>query len=472
MSFVVRPPVITIMGHVDHGKTSLLDAIRTTKVVDREAGGITQHIGAYQIKYNDRLLTFIDTPGHAAFSKMRSRGAQVTDIVVLVVAADDGVKPQTIESIQHIKASGVQYVVAINKMDLSTANPSHVKNQLAEQEVFLEGFGGNISCVEVSAKTKQGVNELLDMLLLMSDVSDFKADPQGEFEGVVIESKKDMRQGVLATILVKNGTLKTKDTIFALGVSGKVKFMQDHQGKMVNEALPSTPVVVSGFDQAPSVGSKVSSTKQAVVESKSPVVESDGEEHLSFMLKSDVTGSLEAIKQALDPRLRIVASGVGEINESDVMLAETMKAKILGFNVNIPKSVKLLAEAHGVRMKTYKIIYELLEDVEKQVELYEHPDMGEEEVGVAEVVMIFTIKDERVAGCKVKSGEIKRGQSYFFHWKRGAVTLQDVRVKSLKQGKLDVESVKSPGECGIVIRGNPETLVGDFITCYTKKDII
>lgn len=477
MSLQPRPPVIAIMGHVDHGKTSLLDAIRSTHVADREAGGITQHIGAYQIEHNARLMTFIDTPGHAAFSKMRSRGAQVTDIVVLVVAADDGVMPQTIESIQHIKASGVQYLVAINKIDVPNANPIHVKTQLAEHEVFVEGFGGNVSCVEVSAKTKKGIPELLEMILLMADVSELKADPEASLEGVVIESGKNARKGVLATIIVKQGTLKIKTPLFTESVSGKVRFMMDAFGKMVKEALPGAPVEVSGFDIVPSVGSIV---RDRVMELRSETkekleVQVTGEPEavrLAFILKADVAGSLEAIKSALGDSISILASGVGEITESDILLAETMKAKIIGFNVNASKSLQLLAEAHGVRMKTYKIIYDLLDDVAKQVEIFTNPNLGEEEVGVAEVVQIFEIRGDKVAGCKVKSGEITRGQNYLFHWKRGEEILGDVRVKTLKQAKLDVESVKAPGECGVVLRGNPAFAIGDLIVCFTKTEII
>lgn len=460
------------MGHVDHGKTSLLDAIRSSHVAAREAGGITQHIGAYQIEHNGRTITFIDTPGHAAFSKMRSRGAQTTDIVVLVVAADDGVMPQTIESIDHIKAAGVQYLVAINKMDAPNADPNHVKTQLSEHEVFVEGFGGNISCVEVSAKTKQGLPELLDMILLMADVSDFKADPEAPFAGVVIESGKDAHKGVLATILVNQGTLRIKTPIFAEGASGKVRFMNDANGKMVKEALPSTPVAVSGFDVVPAVGSRVSESPVEAKAIEEHVRASEAPEKLSFILKADVAGSLEAIKGALADTVNIVASGVGEINDSDVLLAETMKAKIVGFNVTAPKTLQLLAEAHGVRLKTYKIIYDMLDDVAKQVEIHANPNLGEIEIGSAEVLQIFEIHGDRIAGSKVKTGEITRGQNYFFHWKRGDQVMGDVRVKSLKQAKMDVESVKAPNECGIVLRGNPDFQVGDMITCYTKKEII
>lgn len=461
------------MGHVDHGKTSLLDAIRSSHVAEREAGGITQHIGAYQITHNKRLMTFIDTPGHAAFSKMRSRGAAVTDIVILVVAADDGVMPQTIESIQHIKAAGVQYLVAINKSDSSNANPIHVKTQLAEHEVFVEGFGGDVSVVEVSAKTKQGIDELLEMLLLMADVSEFKADPTAPFEGVVIESSKDSRRGVTATVLVKQGTLKIKDTIYAEGTSGRVRSMMDENGKQVKEALPSTPVVVSGFEDVPPVGSVVKDIAlDKVVGKPAEAVAANGDNtKLKFILKADVAGSLEAIKQSFADTIEIMASGIGEVSESDVLLADTMKARILAFNVGVSKSVEALAANSNVKIKTYKIIYDMLEDVERQVYVFTHPGMDEEELGQAEIVALFDIKGDKIAGSHVKSGEIKKGMNIFFRIKRGEQVIFEPKLKSLKQGKQDVESVKSPGECGVVFRGNPDFQVGDTIICYTKKDI-
>ncbi|PWU24093.1 hypothetical protein C5B42_00775 [Candidatus Cerribacteria bacterium 'Amazon FNV 2010 28 9'] len=449
-----------------------MDAIRSAHVADREAGGITQHIGAYQITHNDRVMTFIDTPGHAAFSKMRSRGATVTDIVVLVVAADDGVMPQTIESIQHIKQAGVQFLVAINKIDSPNANPIHVKTQLAEHEVFVEGFGGSTSVVEVSAKTKQGIPELLEMLLLMADVAELKADPDGEFEGVVIESGKDARRGVSATVLVKNGSLKVKSPLFATDAQGKVRSMMDANGKMVTQAIPAMPVVVLGFETVPAVGSVVKNVPiehQAVVAQSAQA--STGEEKLKFMLKADVAGSLEAIKGALGDSVELMAASVGDVSESDVLLAETMKAKILGFNVNVPKSVEQLATTQNVKIKTYKIIYELLEDIEKQVYVFTHPGMDEEEVGTAEIVALFDIRGDKIAGCKVKTGEVKKGMNIFWRIKRGEEVVFEPRLKSIKQGKLDVESVNAPLECGIVFRGNPSFQVGDVIVCYTKKEV-
>lgn len=475
MSLIARPPVITIMGHVDHGKTSLLDAIRSAHVADREAGGITQHIGAYQIEHNGRLMTFIDTPGHAAFSKMRSRGASVTDIVVLVVAADDGVMPQTIESIEHIKSAGVEYVVAINKMDSPNANPAKVKGQLAEHEVFVEGFGGNVSTVEVSAKTKQGIDELLEMILLMADVADLKADPQAPFEGVIIESGKDQRKGVVATVLVNQGTLSFRSQLYTPNTSGKVRYMSDANGKNVVKAPPSMPVVVVGFEDVPAVGSVVMDhqfDEAELTKKNTKSISASDEGKLTFIIKADVDGSLEAIKGALGESVNIIASSVGDVTESDVMLAQTVKAKILGFHVGVPKSVEELAATHAVKIKNYKIIYEMLEEVEKQVYIFNNPGLDEEEIGTAEISMIFDMKGERIAGCKVKTGEIKKGQYYLYKIKRADAVVFEPRLKSLKNGKQDVEVIKAPGECGIVFRGNPDFQVGDTVICYTKKEII
>lgn len=472
MSLQSRPPVVTIMGHVDHGKTSLLDAIRSSHVAAKEAGGITQHIGAYQIIHNGRPITFIDTPGHAAFSKMRSRGATVTDIVVLVVAADDGVQPQTIESIEHIKKANVTCIVAINKMDVPNANPTLVKSQLAEHEIFVEGYGGNVSAVEVSAKTKKGIDELLEMILLTADVAEISADPQAPFEGVVIESGKDSRRGVVATVLVKQGTLTPKSLLFASDAVGKVRSMTDSLGKIIATAPPSFPVEVLGFETVPSVGSYVMSKQ--FEEKPAEVIKQSAEaqgEKLNIILKADVAGSLEAIRQNLSTHVAVLSFGVGEVNESDVLSAVSMNCRIIAFNVSVPKSVQALALTHGVKIKTYRIIYNLFDDIEKLVEIMLNPTLDEEEIGTAEIVAQFDIRGEKIAGCKVKTGEIKRGMNILYHLKHNGVVVLDPKIKSLKNGKLDVESVKAPGECGIVFRSNPEFSLGDMIVCYTKKEL-
>lgn len=469
-----RPPVIAIMGHVDHGKTSLLDAIRKSKVAAGEAGGITQHIGAYQIEYNGRKLTFLDTPGHAAFSKMRSRGAQVTDIVVLVVAADDGVKPQTIESIQHIRASGVDYIVAINKIDAPGANVINVKTQLAEHEVFVEGFGGNVSVVEVSAKTGQGINDLLELLQLTADVQDLKNDPTAAFKGVVIESGKDAKTGVYATILVQEGTLLVRDDVYVEGRKERVRVMTDENGKQVKEALPASAVRVLGFSEVPAVGAIVASTVEATKTGMTPgVVEPTDRTTgvLKLILKADVVGSEEALLGSMPVDVEVIASGVGDISESDVLMAQTTGARIVGFNVRATKSVQELAEQHGVKLKSYRIIYELLEDLDKAIFVILHPDMNEEEVGVAEIVAEFNMRGERIAGCKVISGEIKRGPTILYHLKRDDQVVVNPRIRTMKQGKQDVDSVKAPAECGIVFRGNVSFKIGDTLVCYIIKEV-
>lgn len=515
MSLKLRPPVVTIMGHVDHGKTSLLDAIRKTSVAAKESGGITQHIGAYQTQSNGKTITFIDTPGHAAFSKMRSRGASVTDIVVLVVSATEGVKPQTVESIQHIKAAGVQYMVAITKMDLPEANPELVKAQLSEHEVFVEGYGGDIVFVPVSAKTGDGLDKLLEMIAIIAELAELKADPDAAFEAVVIESQVDVQRGAVATILVKQGTLHVGDTIYAEDTAQtsvletKVKALQDENGKRVKEAGPSTPVEVLGWSKPPAVGSRVAATKFAiavvasVVPAKpipvevvpaeqgaevkagaetaptSPVVPvpaaapvfTEPTPTLKIIIKSDVAGTLEALQQALKAdEIEILSSAVGEINEADVLMAETTKALILGFKVKVPTAVKKLAETLKVKLKVYDIIYDLIDDVQKQVLKLIEPTIDEEELGTADVVATFDIKSDRIAGCRVKTGEITKTQQY--HVKRAGKIIGSPRMKAFKRGKDDVESAKAGTECGISFRNFPDIQVGDVIVAYKVKEEI
>ncbi|MEP7167357.1 MAG: translation initiation factor IF-2 [Candidatus Woesebacteria bacterium] len=470
MPQVTRPPVIAIMGHVDHGKTSLLDAIRKTDVAAGEAGGITQHIGAYQIEHNGRKLTFLDTPGHAAFSKMRSRGANVTDIVVLVVAADDGVKPQTIESIQHIKQAKVDYIVAINKIDMPGADIIKVKTQLAEQEVFLEGFGGNVSAVEVSAKTKAGIPDLLDLLLLTADVKELKADPEASLHGVVIESGKDARKGIYATVLVQEGTLAPRQNFFVGKLEERVRQMTDHTGKVVLAAQPGMPVSVIGWTQVPEVGAVVSGTPTDETRQEH-VVANVEEGKLRMILKADVIGSLEALIGSMPPEIAVVAASIGDVSESDVLLAQTTGSRILGFNVKVPKDTQELSVTSNVKIKTYRIIYELLEDLEKIVFAFLNPKANEVTLGTAEIIAQFDIKGDKIAGCKVTEGEIKRGQNIFYYLKRGGVEVGSPRVRTMRAGKADVESVKAPSECGIVFRGTVRFAIGDTIECYTMKEI-
>ncbi len=471
MSIQTRPPVIAIMGHVDHGKTSLLDAIRKTNVAGGEAGGITQHIGAYQIEHAGRKLTFLDTPGHAAFSKMRSRGANVTDIVILVVAADDGVMPQTLESIQHIKQSKVEYIVAINKIDMPGADIIRVKTQLADHEVFLEGFGGTVSAVEVSAKTKKGVPELLDLLLLTADMKDLKADPSGSFRGVVIESGKDARTGSYATILVNEGSLKVRDDVYIGDRKERIRTMVDENGVAVKEALPARPVRIVGWQEVPAIGALVSHDIGANTDLERAAVPVTDETKLRMIIKADVAGSLEALIGSMPPEVAILSASVGDVTESDVLLAQTTGSRILGFQVKVAKSVEELAANHNVKIRTYKIIYELLEDLEKIVFAFLNPKANEVTLGTAEIIAQFEIKGDKIAGCKVTEGEIKRGQNIYYYLKREGKEIGSPRVRTMKQGKSDVDLVKSPSECGIVFRGTVRFAIGDTVECYTMKDI-
>lgn len=468
-----RPPVVAILGHVDHGKTSLLDKIRKSAVAASETGGITQHIGAYQVVHDKKKITFIDTPGHAAFSSMRSRGAKVTDIVVLVVAATEGVKPQTVESIQHIKAAGVQYLVALTKMDLPDANPETAKAQLTEHEVFVEGYGGDIVAVPVSAKTGEGIDKLLEMISLVAEMGELKADPEADLDAVVIESNRDPGKGAIATVLVRNGTLKQGSVIYAESVECKVRAMFGENGKPVKEAGPSTPVVVAGWDKVPAVGSHVGTVK-AIAAPSEPALPASTElaveekPKLRLIVKSDVAGTLEAIEQSLGDEVEMIAKGVGNVTDSDILLADATKAKIIGFRVKVPGAIKKQAELIGVKIKLYDIIYDLLEDLQKQILKIIEPTIDEEVLGTAAVVAVFDINGERIAGCKVKSGEITKGKLY--HVKRGDAVIADPRVRSLKRGKEDIESAKEGTECGILFRQYSDIEIGDLIVAYKVLD--
>lgn len=476
MSLQSRPPVVTIMGHVDHGKTSLLDYIRKAKVAAGEAGGITQHIGAYQAEHKGKKITFIDTPGHAAFSKMRSRGAAVTDIVVLVVAADDGVKPQTIESIQHIKASQVPVIVAITKVDLPTASAEMVKAQLTEQDINVTGYGGDIDVVEVSAKTGKGVDDLLETIQVMAELNEIQADPTAPVKAIVIESVRDNKSGPLATVLVKEGTLKTRDTVYTATANGKVKRMTDAQGKIVDSATPSMPVVILGFESVPNVGETVTTTQQeqeklaavAPAAFDMDAFLNQSAPKLNLILKSDTVGTLQALEQQLTDEVRLVSSGVGAITETDLELAETTESQIMGFNVQYSKNLQKIAQEREVRVKVYRIIYELLESLQKQVLKLMEPTIDEEITGEAEIKQIFEMKGEKIAGIKVTKGEIKKTD--LVHIKRKDEIVGDPKIKTMQHGKDVIEKVKIGEECGIVFTRYTNFHPGDVVTAYVKKD--
>ncbi|HEX9114707.1 MAG TPA: translation initiation factor IF-2, partial [Anaerolineae bacterium] len=443
-ALVIRPPVVTVLGHVDHGKTTLLDAIRSTRVVEGEAGGITQHIGAYQVTINDRKITFLDTPGHAAFTAMRARGASVTDIAVLVVAADDGVMPQTKEAIAHARAAQVPIVVALNKIDKPGANADRVKQELAENDVLVEEYGGDVVCVPVSAKMRRGIDDLLESILLVYDVEPAKANPNGATVGSVIESRLDERRGPTATLLVQNGTLRQGDSIVLGDTYGKVRAMFDDKGQAINEAPPATPAVILGLSEVPVAGDtfkvvadektaraiageRVSerraqanqpAPKAMTLENIFAQVEAGQAKDLNLILKADVQGSIEPIVNSLEKlsndkvRVKILHQGTGNITESDVMLAVASKAIILGFSVTLDSTAQREAEAEGVDIRLYNIIYNLVEDVEKALAGMLEPVYQEVVIGHAEIRQVFRVsKVGKIAGCMVVDGELVRGAS-------------------------------------------------------------
>lgn len=481
-----RPPVITIMGHVDHGKTSLLDYIRKSRVAAREAGGITQHIGAYQVEYKKQKLTFIDTPGHAAFNKMRERGAHVTDIVVLVVAANDGVKPQTIESIRHIKKAGVPVVVAINKTDLKDVYPEMVKSQLVEHDIKVQGFGGDVDAIDISAKTGKGVDELLETLVVMTQLHEFSADPDAPLRAVVIESAKDDKRGPVATVIVQQGTLAVRQDLVSDGVEGRVKRLSNELGQSLTEVTPGSPAEIVGLKDVPAVGSIIKDAaaeypdeEVAEVEAEEAAEEDpfadfaamlDDKPKLKLILKADVEGTLEAIMQTLDDEsVDLIDFGVGQVTESDLELAETSDARIIAFHTKVPKNIVALAKTAGVKIKQYDVIYKLIEDLQKQMLRLLEPGIDEVITGEAEILEIFEMRGERIAGIRVKTGEIKRHD--LFHLKRGEEVVANPVIKSMKHGKEDVTVVKTKNEAGITFKNKKlDFKVGDTLVAYTEAD--
>ncbi|MEO8581918.1 MAG: translation initiation factor IF-2 [Patescibacteria group bacterium] len=477
MSLQSRPPVVTIMGHVDHGKTSLLDYIRKTKVAAGEAGGITQHVGAYQAEHKGKKITFIDTPGHAAFSKMRSRGAAVTDIVILVVAADDGVKPQTVESIQHIQAANVPVIVAITKVDLPTASAEMVKAQLTEHGISVNGYGGDVDAVEISVKTGKGVDDLLETIQVMAELNEITADPAAPLNAIVIESVRDAASGAQATVLVKEGTLNARDMVYTLTASGKVKRMTDALGKTISSATPSMPAVILGFESTPMVGEVVTTTPSTEVAEDIAVptdnfslesILNQNNPKLNLIIKSDTVGTLQALQQQLTEEVLLVSSGVGAITETDVLLAETTHSQIMGFNVKYTKTLQKLAEERDVRVKVFKIIYELLENLQKQVLKIMEPTIDEEVVGEATISQIFDMKGERIAGVKITKGKIKKTD--LVHLKRADIIIADPKIKTMQHGKDQIEKAEVGEECGIVFTRFSNLQVGDVVSAYIKKD--
>lgn len=496
-----RPPVVTVMGHVDHGKTTLLDAIRETNVAASEAGGITQHIGASQVEKDGKTIVFIDTPGHEAFTALRARGAKITDIVVLVVAADDGVMPQTVEAINHAKAAGVPIIVAINKIDKPGANPERVKQQLSEYGLIPEEWGGDTIFVNVSAKNRKGIDTLLEMILLVAEMAELKADYNARASGVIIEAKLDKGRGPVATVLVQKGILKVGDAIVAGAAYGKVRAMKDSLGRMVKSASPSIPVEVMGFSEVPVAGDviKVVSSEKEARELAEKYQETHREKEdittpklsldkifdrikqgeikeLNCIIKADVQGSLEALKLALEKcstdqvQVKIIHGAVGAINESDILLASASNAIVIGFNVRPDSNAIKLAEQEHIDIRTYKVIYDAVDDIKAAMKGMLEPEFREVVLGRAEVRALFKVPNVgTVAGCYVTEGKITRNSS--IRVIRQGIVVYEGKILSLKRFKDDVREVQSGFECGIAIEKYNDLKEGDVLEAFVNKQV-
>jgi len=494
-----RPPVVTVMGHVDHGKTSLLDAIRNTNVTAREAGGITQHIGASVVEHEGNKIIFLDTPGHEAFTQMRARGARVTDVAVLVVAADDGVMPQTIEAANHAKAADVPVIVALNKIDKPSANPQRVKQQLAEIGLIPEEWGGDTVVVEVSAKTREGIDDLLEMIVLVAELQELKADPTRSARGYIIESEMDKGRGPVASAIIRSGVLEVGQVIVTDTTWGRIRAMFDGRGRQVQKAGPSTPVEIIGLEELPQAGDtflvvpdekiakevteqrKIQRREQELATSRMTLQDflkkqEDEKRELRLILKSDVQGSLEAILQALgkmdtdEVEIKVLHSGVGAVIESDIMLAKASDARVLGFNVRPDANARNVAEAEGVEIRTYRIIYELLEDVEQMVKGLTKPKFEEVVLGRVEVRATFRVPNVgTVAGCYVTSGKVTRNASV--RLLRDGRIVYEGKIASLKRFKDDVTEVAQGYECGIGLERYQDIKPGDVLEVYTMEEV-
>jgi translation initiation factor IF-2 len=498
-----RPPVVTIMGHVDHGKTTLLDSIRQSSVVSTEAGGITQHIGAYQVDVDGgRKVTFLDTPGHEAFTAMRARGAKVTDVAVLVVAADDGVMPQTVEAIDHARAASVPIVVAVNKIDKEDANPERVRGELVNHGLQPEEWGGDTIFVDVSAKAKENLDQLLEMLLLQSDVLELKANPNAEASGVIIDSRLDVGRGPVATLLVQRGTLRVGDAVVAGDTWGRVKALNDYNGKRVKEAGPAVPVEILGFDKPPPAGEfchvvendriarqmaqkraqrirtemLARRNKAVSLEDLFSAVQEGAVQELGLIIKADVQGSVEAAEgeiakiQHPEVTVSVIHSGVGGITASDINLAAASNAIVVGFNVRPNAEAKALAEREGVDIRTYKVIYQLTEDIQQALIGMLAPEQVEEILGEAEVRQIFKVSRlGTIAGCMVTSGVIQRGAQV--RLVRDGAIVHDGRIATLRRVQDDVREVQQGFECGLTIEGYNDVKEGDVLEVYTVREV-
>jgi len=491
-----RAPVVTILGHVDHGKTTLLDTIRKTSIVEKEAGGITQHISAYQVKHKGEIITFVDTPGHEAFSAMRERGVTLADIAILVVAADDGVRPQTEEVIQYLKDKKIPMVVAINKIDKPNANLQRVKQELADREILIEEWGGNIIAAEISAKQNMGIDELLDMILLVAEVENLKADYKRLPLGVVIESHLNPQKGNMATVLVRTGTLKEGQDILVGSATGRVRRLEDFKGRQIKEAGPSMPASIIGLPKLPNVndvmqgatdlksakisqkemisGEIIGDVKKFDAQALGKSIEDKNIKKLNIILKTDVQGSLEALEQILsaikseEVGINYIRQAVGDITESDVKIGQTSNAIIFGFNVQPTTVAKRLANLNNVEIKSYRVIYELVEDIKKRLEEMLGEDIVRTDIGKLKVLAIFmTGKKEMIVGGKIVSGKMKNGEN--IEIMRDEKILGRGKIKNLQQNKINVDEVAQGNECGITFEGETKIKEGDFLICFHEE---
>ncbi|AYD40071.1 translation initiation factor IF-2 [Clostridium fermenticellae] len=500
-NLVSRPPVITVMGHVDHGKTSLLDAIRKAKVTSMEAGGITQHIGAYTVNLNGQKITFLDTPGHEAFTAMRARGAQITDIVILVVAADDGIMPQTVEAINHCKAANVPIVVAINKMDRPGANPDRVKQELTEYDLVPEDWGGDVICVPVSAHTKEGIDTLLEMVILTAEMQELKANPDRNAKGTVVEAKLDKGRGAVATLLVQNGTLHVGDSIIVGSTYGRIRAMFDDKGKKIKSAGPSIPVEILGLSEVPASGDRfhqvkdektaremadkrkeklrlqyLQSTHKVSLENLYNQIKEGKVKELNVIIKADVHGSIEALKQSLEKlsneevKVRVIHGAVGAVTGTDVALASASNAIIIAFNVRPDSNATILAEKESVDIKTYRVIYNAIDDIKAAMEGMLEPDYKEVVIGKAEIRQTYKISNVgTIAGCYVTDGKIIRNSSVRII--RDGIVIFESELASLKRFKDDVKEVASGYECGLSIEKFNDIKEGDVVEAYEMEEV-
>jgi translation initiation factor IF-2 len=496
-----RPPIVTVMGHVDHGKTSLLDAIRKSKVTATEAGGITQHIGAYTVQVNDEKVTFLDTPGHEAFTAMRARGAQITDIVVLVVAADDGIMPQTAEAINHCKAANVPIIVAINKIDRPGANPDKVKQELTEYGLVAEDWGGDTVCVPVSAHTREGIDTLLEMIILTAEMLELKANPKRNAKGTVIESKLDKGRGAVATLLVQNGTLTVGDSIIVGSTYGRIRAMFDYKGKKMKSAGPSIPAEILGLSEVPAAGDKfhvvkdektaremankrkekirdeyLQSTHKVSLEDLYSQIKEGKMKELNIIVKADVQGSIEALRQSLEKisndevKVRVIHGAVGAISEADISLASASNAIIIGFNVRPDTNATILADKENVEIKTYRIIYNAIDDIKAAMEGMLEPDYKEVVLGRAEIRQTYKISNiGTIAGCYVLTGKLTRSSS--IRVIRDGIVINESELASLKRFKDDAKEVQAGYECGLSVDKFNDIKEGDIIEAFEMQEV-